>query len=363
MGASKAAIRFSRGDSQHCFRAFLLCSAPPALLATSREEQDGSSPGTSRRPRGQRGGARREGRASFLCSFSVVLSRGGRVERGKRPRERGERARVNSYVVDDFSLLLLTLPLPLLEKGVKKTTLALRCSSSRPRPLQGSSRSGADPRARAMRPRPWSRGRTGRVARGAQAGAAATRRAKKKFGPPAAGQGKRDARAPSPGGGARSSRPGSARRALGCGREGEGERRRKGQERRRRRRKRSRRRRALRHHLGEYDRDRRLSHRRHQPRELRGPKGPEEPAPGEQEAAPEEQGKRGQQRREQQRKRGRKGYKSQQEAEIRQSATVEGLMRLRLCRIRNSKDRRQDLAGEDVWPGEEPLLVAAGLKG
>ena len=89
MGASKAAIRFSRGDSQHCFRALLLCSAPPALLATSREEQDGSSPGTPRRPRGQRGGARREGRASFLCSFSVVLSRGGRVERGKRPRERG----------------------------------------------------------------------------------------------------------------------------------------------------------------------------------------------------------------------------------------------------------------------------------
>ena len=87
MGASKAAIRFSRGDSQHCFRALLLCSAPPALLATSREEQDGSSPGTPRRPRGQRGGARREGRASFLCSFSVVLSRGGRVERGKRPRE------------------------------------------------------------------------------------------------------------------------------------------------------------------------------------------------------------------------------------------------------------------------------------
>ena len=121
----------------------------------------------------------------------------------------------------------------------------------------------------------------------------------------------------------------------------------------------------MRHHLGEYDRDRLLPHRRHQPRELRGhDQGLEGLAPEGEEAAPEEQGKRGQQRREQQRKRGRKGYKSQQEAEkIRQSVTVEGLMRRRLCRIRNSKDRRQDLAGEDFWPREEPLLVATGLKG
>ena len=82
---------------------------PPCLRRATR-----SKTGPHQGRRGGHEGSEEErdekGGPHFFALSPLFFLGGGRVERGKRPRERGERARVNSFVVDDFSEPLLTLP-------------------------------------------------------------------------------------------------------------------------------------------------------------------------------------------------------------------------------------------------------------